>query len=96
MLFVSITQSCKLLFAAGDISGGGTSANQRQKFHTDDANQSSSTRNVPSGEERGETDVSEANKLPATGLCPLLLCHVVVLFVLIVCLIFRDDFSWGS
>ena len=27
------------LFAAGDISRGGTSATQRQKFHTDDANQ---------------------------------------------------------
>ena len=28
-----------LLFAAGDVSRGGTSATQRQKFHTDDANQ---------------------------------------------------------
>ena len=28
-----------LLFAAGDVSHGGTSATQRQKFHTDDANQ---------------------------------------------------------
>ena len=27
------------LFAAGDVSQGGTSATQRQKFHTDDANQ---------------------------------------------------------
>ena len=27
-------------FAAGDVSHGGTSATQRQKFHTDDANQS--------------------------------------------------------
>ena len=36
------------LFAAGDVSRGGTSATQRQKFHTDD---------VPIGEERGETDV---------------------------------------
>ena len=27
------------LFAAGDISCGGTSATQRQKFHTDDSNQ---------------------------------------------------------
>ena len=27
------------LFAAGDISRGGTSATQRQKFHTDDAHQ---------------------------------------------------------
>ena len=27
------------LFAAGDISRGGTSATRRQKFHTDDANQ---------------------------------------------------------
>ena len=27
------------LFAAGDVSWGGTSATQRQKFHTDDANQ---------------------------------------------------------
>ena len=26
-----------LLFAAGDVSRGGTSATQRQKFHTDDA-----------------------------------------------------------
>ena len=26
------------LFAAGDVSRGGTSATQRQKFHTDDAN----------------------------------------------------------
>ena len=26
------------LFAAGDVSGGGTSATQQQKFHTDDAN----------------------------------------------------------
>jgi len=29
------------LFAAGDVSRGGTSATQRQKFHTDDANQCS-------------------------------------------------------
>jgi len=28
-----------LLFAAGDVSRGGTSATQRQKFHADDANQ---------------------------------------------------------
>ena len=28
------------LFAAGDVLRGGTSATQRQKFHTDDANQS--------------------------------------------------------
>ena len=28
-----------LLFATGDVSRGGTSATQRQKFHTDDANQ---------------------------------------------------------
>ena len=28
-----------LLFAAGDVSRGGTSATQQQKFHTDDANQ---------------------------------------------------------
>ena len=28
-----------LLFAAGDVSRGGTSATQRQKFHNDDANQ---------------------------------------------------------
>ena len=28
-----------LLFAAGDVSRGGTSATQWQKFHTDDANQ---------------------------------------------------------
>ena len=27
------------LFAAGDVSRGGTSTTQRQKFHTDDANQ---------------------------------------------------------
>ena len=27
------------LFAAGDVSRGGTSATQQQKFHTDDANQ---------------------------------------------------------
>ena len=27
------------LFAAGDVSRGGTSATQRQKFHTDDVNQ---------------------------------------------------------
>ena len=27
------------LFTAGDVSRGGTSATQRQKFHTDDANQ---------------------------------------------------------
>ena len=27
------------LFAAGDVSPGGTSASQRQKFHTDDVNQ---------------------------------------------------------
>ena len=27
------------LFAAGDVSRGGTSATQRQKFHADDANQ---------------------------------------------------------
>ena len=44
-----MTPSCKwlacgnirssLLFVAGDVSHGGTSATQRQKFHTDDANQ---------------------------------------------------------
>ena len=38
-------------FAAGDVSHGGTSATQRQKFHTDDANQSlhnkSSSHGVP-------------------------------------------------
>ena len=44
-----MTPSCKwlacenirfsLLFAARDVSHGGTSATQRQKFHTDDANQ---------------------------------------------------------
>ena len=28
-----------LLFAAGDVSRGGTSATQQQKFHTDDENQ---------------------------------------------------------
>ena len=27
------------IFAAGDVSRGGTSATQRQKFHSDDANQ---------------------------------------------------------
>ena len=27
------------LLAAGDVSGGGTTATQRQKFHTDDVNQ---------------------------------------------------------
>ena len=40
-----------LLFAAGDFSRGGTSATQRQKFHTDDANQclhnKSSSHGVP-------------------------------------------------
>ena len=30
---------CSLLLAAGDVSRGGTSETQRQKFHTDDANQ---------------------------------------------------------
>ena len=39
------------LFAAGDVSRGGTSATQRQKFHTDDANQcllnKSGSRGVP-------------------------------------------------
>ena len=39
------------LFAAGDVSRGGTSATQRQKFHTDDANQclhnKSSSHGVP-------------------------------------------------
>ena len=39
------------LFAAGDVSRGGTSATQRQKFHTDDANQcllnNSGSRGVP-------------------------------------------------
>ena len=39
------------LFAAGDVSQGGTSATQRQKFHTDDANQclhnKSSSHGVP-------------------------------------------------
>ena len=44
-----MTPSCKWLacenirfsslFATGDVSRGGTSATQRQKFHTDDANQ---------------------------------------------------------
>ena len=40
-----------LFFAAGDVSHGGTSASQRQKFHTDDANQclhnKSSSHGVP-------------------------------------------------
>ena len=54
------------LFAAVDVSCGGTSTTQRQKFHTDDvismeflslSRRRSSARNVPSGEERGETDV---------------------------------------
>ena len=39
------------LFAAGDVLRGGTSATQRQKFHTDDANQcllnNSGSRGVP-------------------------------------------------
>ena len=39
------------LFAAGDVSRGGTSATQRQQFHTDDANQGllnkSGSRGVP-------------------------------------------------
>ena len=39
------------LFAVGDVSRGGTSATQRQKFHTDDANQclhnKSSSHGVP-------------------------------------------------
>ena len=39
------------LFAAGDVSRGGTSATQRQKFHTDDANKcllnKSGSRGVP-------------------------------------------------
>ena len=39
------------LFAAGDVLRGGTSASQRQKFHTDDANQclhnKSSSHGVP-------------------------------------------------
>ena len=39
------------LFAAGDVSRGGTSTTQRQKFHTDDANQcldnKSGSRGVP-------------------------------------------------
>ena len=40
---VGIPESFKVgfssLFSAGDVSRGGTSATQRQKFHTDDANQ---------------------------------------------------------
>ena len=53
-------------FAAVDVSRGGTSATQRQKFHADDvismeflplSRRRSSARNVHSGEERGETDV---------------------------------------
>ena len=44
MVFSTLKLACKnirfsLLFAAGDVSLGGTSATQRQKFHTDDANQ---------------------------------------------------------
>ena len=60
------------LFVAEDVSRGGTSATQRQKFHTDDvismeflslSRRRSSARNVPSDEERGETDVF-------AGYCP--------------------------
>ena len=44
LLIVSFCLACEnfrfsSLFAAGDVSLGGTSATQRQKFHTDDANQ---------------------------------------------------------
>ena len=43
LLIVSFCLACEnfrfsSLFAAGDVSLGGTSATQRQKFHTDDAN----------------------------------------------------------
>ena len=43
-LMVALNIACEnirfsSLFAAGDVSRGGTSATQRQKFHTDDANQ---------------------------------------------------------
>ena len=43
-ILMQISLPFSSLFAAGDVSRGGTSATQRQKFHTDD-------------EERGETDV---------------------------------------
>ena len=43
-LMVALNIACEnirfsSIFAAGDVSRGGTSATQRQKFHTDDANQ---------------------------------------------------------
>ena len=37
------------LFAARDVSRGGTSATQRQKFHTDDANQCLHNKSVSRG-----------------------------------------------
>ena len=55
-LFIQSPLACEnirfsSLFAAGDVSRGGTSATQRQKFHTDDANQcllnKSGSRGVP-------------------------------------------------
>ena len=50
--FLACENICfSLLFAAGDVSRGGTSATQQQKFHTDDANQclhnKSSSHGVP-------------------------------------------------
>ena len=56
LLIVSFCLACENIrfssfFAAGDVSLGGTSATQRQKFHTDDANQclhkKSGSRGVP-------------------------------------------------
>ena len=39
VLVTSMLLAFSSLFSAGDVSRGGTSATQRQKFHTDDANQ---------------------------------------------------------
>ena len=49
------------LFVDGDVSRGGTSATQRQKFHIDETK-----RNFPGGEERGETDVFAGYQFPDT------------------------------
>ena len=80
MLFVSITQTCKLLacenirfsslFAAGNISGGGTSATQRQKFHTDDANHTPPHETSPVAKSEEKRMFLQASILPAPGLCP--------------------------
>ena len=52
------------LFAAGDVSRGGTSATQQQKFHTDDENQCLHNKSGSLMVDFGKVLCSSANELP--------------------------------